>query len=83
MHFERLYHVTYFRSIFSMLMWFVLLLWYPNKYFDCVLADVWKHFHKTVVMKYSERMNGVNIISGPIFDRDYNGHYDDQTKRAL
>ncbi|XP_041951559.1 ectonucleotide pyrophosphatase/phosphodiesterase family member 1 [Alosa sapidissima] len=45
--------------------------------------DVWEQFHKTVVMKYSKRMNGVNIISGPIFDVNYDGHYDDQTKQTL
>lgn len=64
-------------------MWFMLLLWYSSKYFVCVLADVWKHFHKTVLMNNSKQMNGANVISGPIFDRDYDGHYDDHTAQAV
>ncbi|KAL2082535.1 hypothetical protein ACEWY4_022353 [Coilia grayii] len=45
--------------------------------------DVWEHFHKTVVMKYAKQMNGVNVVSGPVFDVNYDGRYDDQTKQAL
>ncbi|XP_031437344.1 ectonucleotide pyrophosphatase/phosphodiesterase family member 1 [Clupea harengus] len=48
-----------------------------------VFLDVWEHFHKIVVMKYSKQMNGVNVISGPIFDVNFDGNYDDQTKQAL
>ncbi|XP_063079798.1 ectonucleotide pyrophosphatase/phosphodiesterase family member 1 [Engraulis encrasicolus] len=46
-------------------------------------GDVWRHFHEAVVMKYVKQMNGVNVVSGPVFDTNYDGHYDDQTKTTL
>uniref|UniRef100_UPI003AAC8A05 ectonucleotide pyrophosphatase/phosphodiesterase family member 1 n=1 Tax=Centroberyx gerrardi TaxID=166262 RepID=UPI003AAC8A05 len=38
--------------------------------------DVWTYFHDILVPKYSQQLNGVNIMSGPIFDKDYNGKFD-------
>ncbi|KAI3364194.1 hypothetical protein L3Q82_011011, partial [Scortum barcoo] len=38
--------------------------------------DVWTHVHNVVLPKYSQRLNGVNIMSGPIFDEDYDGNVD-------
>lgn len=39
-------------------------------------SDVWNYFHGVLLPKYSEQLNGVNIMSGPIFDEDYNGRVD-------
>ncbi|KAJ8275353.1 hypothetical protein COCON_G00099780 [Conger conger] len=38
--------------------------------------DVWAHIHNVVVQKYLGERNGVNVMSGPIFDVDYDGNYD-------
>uniref|UniRef100_W5MRZ1 Ectonucleotide pyrophosphatase/phosphodiesterase 2 n=1 Tax=Lepisosteus oculatus TaxID=7918 RepID=W5MRZ1_LEPOC len=34
---------------------------------------IWNHFQKTLVKRYASERNGVNVISGPIFDYDYDG----------
>nr|XP_020459521.1 ectonucleotide pyrophosphatase/phosphodiesterase family member 1-like [Monopterus albus] len=38
--------------------------------------DVWTHFHDVLLPKYSQQLNGVNVVSGPIFDEDYDGNVD-------
>ncbi|XP_061560793.1 ectonucleotide pyrophosphatase/phosphodiesterase family member 1 [Phycodurus eques] len=38
--------------------------------------DVWNYFHGVLLPRYSEQLNGVNVMSGPIFDEDYNGKVD-------
>ncbi|CAJ1077072.1 ectonucleotide pyrophosphatase/phosphodiesterase family member 1 isoform X2 [Xyrichtys novacula] len=38
--------------------------------------DVWDHFHTVLLPRYSQQLNGVNIMSGPIFDGDYDGNVD-------
>ncbi|XP_072296626.1 ectonucleotide pyrophosphatase/phosphodiesterase family member 1 [Eucyclogobius newberryi] len=38
--------------------------------------DIWEHFHSALLPKYSQQLNGVNIIAGPIFDQDYDGNVD-------
>ncbi|XP_074541875.1 ectonucleotide pyrophosphatase/phosphodiesterase family member 1 [Halichoeres trimaculatus] len=38
--------------------------------------DVWAHFHDVLLPKYSQQLNGVNVMSGPIFDEDYDGNVD-------
>ncbi|MED6246926.1 hypothetical protein ATANTOWER_026301, partial [Ataeniobius toweri] len=43
---------------------------------------VWNHFHTSVLLKYSQQLNGVNIISGPIFDIDFDGHVDPVTRSS-
>uniref|UniRef100_A0A3B5KWE8 Ectonucleotide pyrophosphatase/phosphodiesterase 1 n=1 Tax=Xiphophorus couchianus TaxID=32473 RepID=A0A3B5KWE8_9TELE len=37
---------------------------------------VWSHFHTSILLKYSQELNGVNIVSGPIFDVDFDGNVD-------
>ncbi|CAL1586186.1 unnamed protein product [Knipowitschia caucasica] len=37
---------------------------------------IWEYFHSTLLPKYSKQLNGVNVISGPIFDEDYDGNVD-------
>ncbi|XP_044025962.1 ectonucleotide pyrophosphatase/phosphodiesterase family member 1 isoform X2 [Siniperca chuatsi] len=38
--------------------------------------DVWNYVHDVLLPKYSQQLNGVNIMSGPIFDEDYDGNVD-------
>ncbi|KAM9338974.1 ectonucleotide pyrophosphatase/phosphodiesterase family member 1 [Symphorus nematophorus] len=38
--------------------------------------DVWTHVHDVLLPKYSQQLNGVNVMSGPIFDGDYDGNVD-------
>ncbi|XP_035630261.1 ectonucleotide pyrophosphatase/phosphodiesterase family member 1-like isoform X2 [Oncorhynchus keta] len=38
--------------------------------------DVWLYFHDVLLVKYSQQLNGVNVVSGPIFDQHYDGHFD-------
>ncbi|KAM3861040.1 ectonucleotide pyrophosphatase/phosphodiesterase family member 1 [Diretmus argenteus] len=45
--------------------------------------DVWTYFHDFLVPKYSQQLNGVNIMSGPIFDKDYNGKFDAPTATTV
>ncbi|XP_030709294.2 ectonucleotide pyrophosphatase/phosphodiesterase family member 1 [Globicephala melas] len=36
----------------------------------------WHYFHGTLLQRYAEERNGLNVVSGPVFDFDYDGHYD-------
>ncbi|KAF7230737.1 ectonucleotide pyrophosphatase/phosphodiesterase family member 1 [Nothobranchius furzeri] len=38
--------------------------------------NVWTYFHNSLLVKYSQILNGINIISGPIFDTNFDGHAD-------
>uniref|UniRef100_A0A8C8SQ86 Ectonucleotide pyrophosphatase/phosphodiesterase 1 n=1 Tax=Pelusios castaneus TaxID=367368 RepID=A0A8C8SQ86_9SAUR len=37
---------------------------------------VWKYFFDALLPKYAVARNGVNVVSGPVFDYDFNGLYD-------
>lgn len=37
---------------------------------------IWRYFHGTLLPRYAKERNGVNVVSGPVFDSDYDGHYD-------
>ncbi|XP_042537712.1 ectonucleotide pyrophosphatase/phosphodiesterase family member 3 isoform X1 [Dipodomys spectabilis] len=37
---------------------------------------MWDYFHEVLLIKYAVERNGVNVISGPIFDYNYDGHFD-------
>ncbi|OCT80153.1 hypothetical protein XELAEV_18026967mg [Xenopus laevis] len=37
---------------------------------------IWNHFHNVLLMKYADKKNGVHVISGPIFDSDFDGQFD-------
>ncbi|XP_032072094.1 ectonucleotide pyrophosphatase/phosphodiesterase family member 3 [Thamnophis elegans] len=37
---------------------------------------LWNYFHSTLLPKYASERNGLNVISGPIFDYNYDGHFD-------
>ncbi|XP_007190933.2 ectonucleotide pyrophosphatase/phosphodiesterase family member 1 [Balaenoptera acutorostrata] len=36
----------------------------------------WHYFLGTLLQRYAEERNGLNVVSGPVFDSDYDGHYD-------
>ncbi|NXN25763.1 ENPP3 phosphodiesterase, partial [Nycticryphes semicollaris] len=38
--------------------------------------DIWDYFHKVLLQQYARERNGVNVISGPVFDYNYDGHFD-------
>lgn len=56
--------------------------WQHGTLFFCNYADVllvsviWRYFHGTLLPRYAEERNGVNVVSGPVFDSDYDGCYD-------
>ncbi|KAF3831927.1 hypothetical protein GH733_000739 [Mirounga leonina] len=37
---------------------------------------IWRYLHGTLLQRYAEERNGVNVVSGPVFDSDYDGCYD-------
>ncbi|XP_066470756.1 ectonucleotide pyrophosphatase/phosphodiesterase family member 1 isoform X2 [Tiliqua scincoides] len=37
---------------------------------------IWKYFNTVLLPTYAVARNGVNVITGPVFDYDYNGLYD-------
>ncbi|KAB5513634.1 hypothetical protein PHYPO_G00249010 [Pangasianodon hypophthalmus] len=41
-----------------------------------IFKGIWDYFHNVLVVKYSKSLNGVNVVSGPIFDKDFDGKYD-------
>uniref|UniRef100_A0A8C1RG16 Ectonucleotide pyrophosphatase/phosphodiesterase 1 n=1 Tax=Cyprinus carpio TaxID=7962 RepID=A0A8C1RG16_CYPCA len=44
------------------------------------VRDIWNRFHNVLLVKYSQELNGVNVVSGPIFDNDFDGNYDFMNK---
>uniref|UniRef100_A0A3B3Y8D7 ENPP1-3/EXOG-like endonuclease/phosphodiesterase domain-containing protein n=1 Tax=Poecilia mexicana TaxID=48701 RepID=A0A3B3Y8D7_9TELE len=44
--------------------------------------SVWSHVHTSILLKYSQDLNGVNVISGPIFDKDFDGNVDPVSKNT-
>uniref|UniRef100_A0A674I5R1 Ectonucleotide pyrophosphatase/phosphodiesterase 3 n=1 Tax=Terrapene triunguis TaxID=2587831 RepID=A0A674I5R1_9SAUR len=37
---------------------------------------IWNYFHDVLLLKYAGERNGLNVISGPVFDYNYDGHFD-------
>ncbi|XP_029919379.1 venom phosphodiesterase 1 [Myripristis murdjan] len=37
---------------------------------------IWDYFHSTLLMKYAFDYNGINVVTGPVFDYNYDGRYD-------
>uniref|UniRef100_A0A673W7V0 Ectonucleotide pyrophosphatase/phosphodiesterase 1 n=1 Tax=Salmo trutta TaxID=8032 RepID=A0A673W7V0_SALTR len=54
----------------------------PSKYIRTFFY-VWMYFHDVLLVKYSQQLNGVNVVSGPIFDQHYDGHFDAPTVSTL
>ncbi|NWR66004.1 ENPP3 phosphodiesterase, partial [Bucorvus abyssinicus] len=38
--------------------------------------DIWDYFHNVLLQQYARERNGVNVVSGPAFDYNYDGHFD-------
>uniref|UniRef100_A0A8C0KP80 Alkaline phosphodiesterase I n=1 Tax=Canis lupus dingo TaxID=286419 RepID=A0A8C0KP80_CANLU len=38
-----------------------------------LVSVIWHYFHGTLLQRYVEERNGVNVVSGPVFDSDYDG----------
>lgn len=41
---------------------------------------IWNHLQRVLVKRYASERNGINVITGPIFDYDYDGLYDTSDK---
>uniref|UniRef100_A0A8C4UXF0 Ectonucleotide pyrophosphatase/phosphodiesterase 3 n=1 Tax=Falco tinnunculus TaxID=100819 RepID=A0A8C4UXF0_FALTI len=41
-----------------------------------LMTDIWDYFHNVLLQVYARERNGVNVISGPVFDYNYDGHFD-------
>uniref|UniRef100_A0A674I5U0 Ectonucleotide pyrophosphatase/phosphodiesterase 3 n=1 Tax=Terrapene triunguis TaxID=2587831 RepID=A0A674I5U0_9SAUR len=39
-------------------------------------VEIWNYFHDVLLLKYAGERNGLNVISGPVFDYNYDGHFD-------
>uniref|UniRef100_A0A671VE76 Venom phosphodiesterase 1-like n=1 Tax=Sparus aurata TaxID=8175 RepID=A0A671VE76_SPAAU len=37
---------------------------------------IWDYFHRSLLKKYASIYNGVNVVTGPVFDYNYDGRYD-------
>ncbi|XP_068566752.1 ectonucleotide pyrophosphatase/phosphodiesterase family member 3-like [Cebidichthys violaceus] len=37
---------------------------------------IWDYFHSTLLKKYASIYNGINVVTGPAFDYNYDGQYD-------
>ncbi|XP_069024727.1 venom phosphodiesterase [Embiotoca jacksoni] len=37
---------------------------------------IWDFFHNAVLKKYAAAYNGINVVTGPVFDSDHDGRYD-------
>ncbi|XP_004422383.1 PREDICTED: ectonucleotide pyrophosphatase/phosphodiesterase family member 1 [Ceratotherium simum simum] len=37
---------------------------------------IWRYFHDTLLPRYAKERSGVNVVSGPVFDHDYDGRFD-------
>ncbi|XP_078011256.1 LOW QUALITY PROTEIN: ectonucleotide pyrophosphatase/phosphodiesterase family member 3 [Phascolarctos cinereus] len=59
-----------------------------NRQYDALLTSnlipiyeafkqMWDYFHSVLLVKYATERNGVNVISGPVFDHNYDGHSDE------
>ncbi|XP_072355248.1 venom phosphodiesterase 2-like isoform X1 [Scyliorhinus torazame] len=38
--------------------------------------NIWNYFHNVLLVKYAIQRNGINVISGPVFDFDFDGWFD-------
>ncbi|XP_034016259.1 ectonucleotide pyrophosphatase/phosphodiesterase family member 3 [Thalassophryne amazonica] len=37
---------------------------------------IWNYFQSTLLKKYASDYNGINVVTGPVFDYNYDGKYD-------
>lgn len=43
-------------------------------------VEIWSYFQDTLLRRYTEELNGINVITGPIFDHNYDGLRDSVEK---
>ncbi|KAM4538947.1 venom phosphodiesterase CdcPDE [Odontesthes bonariensis] len=41
---------------------------------------IWDYFHNTLLKKYASIYNGINVVTGPVFDLNYDGKFDTPEK---
>ncbi|KAF6113625.1 ectonucleotide pyrophosphatase/phosphodiesterase 3 [Phyllostomus discolor] len=41
---------------------------------------IWDYFHSVLLVAHAMERNGVNVVSGPVFDYNYDGHFDDPSE---
>ncbi|KAL0962324.1 hypothetical protein UPYG_G00338640 [Umbra pygmaea] len=39
---------------------------------------IWDYFQSTLLKKYAYQYNGINVVTGPVFDYNYDGQFDSQ-----
>ena len=44
------------------------------KHFIPLFLAMWNYFHSVLLVKYAMERNGVYVVSGPIFDYDYDNN---------
>lgn len=44
------------------------------------VSGIWGYFQRALVKKYATERNGVNVLTGPIFDYDFDGVRDSLEK---
>ncbi|XP_061597429.1 venom phosphodiesterase CdcPDE [Cololabis saira] len=46
---------------------------------------IWDYLHNTLLKKYASIYNGINVVTGPVFDYNYDGRYDslDQIQQSV
>lgn len=49
-------------------------------HFHCCVSVLWNYFHQYLLPEYAAARNGVNVVSGPVFDYDFDGLYDTPEK---
>uniref|UniRef100_A0A3B3YZS2 ENPP1-3/EXOG-like endonuclease/phosphodiesterase domain-containing protein n=1 Tax=Poecilia mexicana TaxID=48701 RepID=A0A3B3YZS2_9TELE len=49
-----------------------------SEYVFCfvVFSGIWDYLHNTLLKKYASIYNGINVVTGPVFDYNYDGRYD-------
>jgi hypothetical protein len=40
--------------------------------------EIWDYFQGTLLKKYSQQYGGINVVTGPAFDYNYDGRFDSQ-----
>uniref|UniRef100_A0A6Q2XL48 SMB domain-containing protein n=1 Tax=Esox lucius TaxID=8010 RepID=A0A6Q2XL48_ESOLU len=43
-----------------------------------LLIGIWDYFQSTLLKKYARQYNGINVVTGPAFDYNYDGQFDSQ-----
>lgn len=46
------------------------------KHLILLFLEMWDYFHSVLLVKHAMERNGVNVVSGPVFDYNYDGHFD-------